>query len=125
MVSDQKNLAIKKKILTTLSSHRGAVDPAVQQAHHGQVGKVVDDVEAAVVLVQAEELLRCRPMASQRMTRLTPAWATSRKAASRCGQQLLKPGQDPAFHVREAFASGDAEVGEVPEAASNWLGYCS
>jgi len=32
-----------------------AVDAAVYQAHHGHVGEIVDDVEAAIVLVQTEE----------------------------------------------------------------------
>ena len=35
-----------------------AVDAAVNQAHHGHVGEIVDDVEAAVVLVQAEQVVQ-------------------------------------------------------------------
>jgi hypothetical protein len=33
------------------------VHPAVDQPHHGQVREVVDDVQAAVFLVQTEEVL--------------------------------------------------------------------
>ena len=30
--------------------------------------------------------------------------------------EVVEPGQDPGAHVQEAFAPGDAEAGEVPEA---------
>ena len=36
--------------------------------------------------------------------------------------ELVKPGQDPGTHVQEAFAPGNAEAGEVPEAGLEFGG---
>ena len=45
------------------------------------------------------------------------------KASSRCSaDELVEPGQDPGAHVQEAFAPGDAEAGEVPEAGLEFGG---
>ena len=97
-------------------SRRHAVDAAVDQAHHGHVREVVDDVEAAVVLVQAEEVVQGETQRLAEDDPVDPGVGHNDEGFLKVlGDELVKPGQDPGTHVQEAFAPGNPEAGEVPE----------